>query len=123
MPYRDPHSIKAKNSAHRRGKKWRQGNKGKDYYKRKSKTQTRKRMRDIHILKDKFGGKCEVCGYNKNYSALAFHHKNEDTKNFHIGEYRRRSLNLEDVISEAAKCQLLCFNCHQEIHNPHQRRA
>lgn len=28
------------------------------------------------------GGKCECCGYNKNLSALEFHHINPDEKKF-----------------------------------------
>ena len=28
------------------------------------------------------GGKCEICGYNKNLSALEFHHKDPSEKEF-----------------------------------------
>ena len=30
----------------------------------------------------KRGGKCERCGYNANLSALEFHHKNPEEKEF-----------------------------------------
>lgn len=60
--------------------------------------------------------KCEICGYNKNYSALAFHH-NKGKKNFEINVAKSRSY--ESVKEEIKLCQLLCFNCHQEVHNPY----
>ena len=28
------------------------------------------------------GGRCELCGYNKNLAALEFHHKNPSEKEF-----------------------------------------
>ena len=31
-----------------------------------------------------FGGKCEVCGYNKNAAALHFHHKDPGAKSFKL---------------------------------------
>ena len=30
------------------------------------------------------GGKCEICGYNKNVSALEFHHIDSVTKDFKL---------------------------------------
>ena len=32
------------------------------------------------------GGKCEICGYNKNIAALHFHHKDPETKNFALSK-------------------------------------
>ena len=32
-----------------------------------------------------FGGKCMVCGYNRNIHALEFHHKDPITKEFNLG--------------------------------------
>jgi hypothetical protein len=60
------------------------------------------------------GGKCEKCGYNKNLSALDFHHKDETNKEFTLGENRRASI--EKQITEVEKCVLLCSNCHREEH-------
>jgi hypothetical protein len=62
------------------------------------------------------GGKCEICGYNKNLSALEFHHKNPDGKDFSIGN--SKTIILENLKSELDKCVLLCANCHRELHNP-----
>lgn len=42
------------------------------------------------------GGKCERCGYDKNLSALEFHHRNPEEKEFQIDErhFSNRSLEI-----------------------------
>ena len=62
------------------------------------------------------GGKCCICGYNKNLAALDFHHKNPLTKDFELSYYSRK--NWESIVLELDKCLLLCSNCHKELHNP-----
>ena len=63
------------------------------------------------------GGKCEKCGYNKNLSALEFHHRNPEEKKFQIDMRRCSNTNLETLKEELDKCELLCSNCHHEYHN------
>lgn len=63
------------------------------------------------------GGKCEVCGYNKNIAALEFHHKNPDQKDFQLDIRHFSNNSLEKLQVELDKCALLCANCHREIHN------
>jgi hypothetical protein len=65
-----------------------------------------------------FGGKCELCGYNKNIAAFDFHHKDPDTKNFEIKVQFLKYKNDDEILEEAKKCMLLCANCHRELHNP-----
>lgn len=69
----------------------------------------------ISILKDQNREyKCEICGYNKNSAALVFHHFT-DIKNFEISNSKTVS---EQILSEEIKlCQVLCQNCHHEVHN------
>ena len=64
------------------------------------------------------GGKCQICGYNKNISALEFHHRNPKEKYFtlDIRAFANKRLNLIKV--ELEKCDLLCSNCHKELHHP-----
>lgn len=62
------------------------------------------------------GNKCERCGYDKNITALEFHHLDPSTKKFTISDTHR---NWEELKKELDKCILLCANCHREIHNPH----
>lgn len=35
-------------------------------------------------LIEEMGGKCEICGYDKNISALEFHHKDPSQKSFQL---------------------------------------
>lgn len=64
------------------------------------------------------GGKCEKCGYNKNLAALVFHHIDPSKKLFELDARSLISKSIESIKKEAEKCQLLCSNCHQEIHHP-----
>lgn len=65
---------------------------------------------------DLFGGRCTKCGYNKNYSALEFHHVDAAQKEFAWNKLRQMAW--ESVIIELSKCILICANCHREHHNP-----
>ncbi len=59
------------------------------------------------------GGECIRCE-NKRSSVLALHH--HDGKEESINELFGRKARIEDIIAEAQKCQLLCENCHREVH-------
>lgn len=72
-----------------------------------------KRRKSKQKFLDYKGGKCEFCGYDKCPSALEFHHKNPDEKEFSIS--RKRSLSAE-VKKELDQCLLLCAVCHREEH-------
>ena len=62
------------------------------------------------------GGKCEICGYRRDISALEFHHLDESKKEFAIsGNGITRSW--EKTKREIDKCILVCANCHREIHS------
>lgn len=64
------------------------------------------------------GGKCERCGYDKNISALEFHHRDPKEKNFQIDIRKFSNSNLDSLQKELDKCELLCANCHRELHHP-----
>jgi len=66
------------------------------------------------ILKRERGNKCEACGYDKHTNCLDFHHKVPIDKKFGIAKSHTRSL--EEARAEAAKCILVCKNCHALIH-------
>jgi hypothetical protein len=59
------------------------------------------------------GGSCALCGYHRYVGALHFHHVDPSTKAFVLGGGATRSL--ERTRQEAAKCVLLCSNCHAEV--------
>jgi len=65
-------------------------------------------------LLDERGGRCERCGYDSCRAALQWHHVDPNEKEFGIGN--RRGLPIEQLRAETAKCQLLCANCHCEVH-------
>lgn len=74
----------------------------------------------IYHLKELKGGKCEICGYDKNFACLNLHHCKDKKFGFSDKETWNRST--EDIIAEVAKCKLLCGNCHQDLHHPHLRK-
>lgn len=55
---------------------------------------------------------CDNCGYVKCVAALDFHHRDPGTR-------KHKPINVRDP--EIKKCDLLCKNCHAELH--HQKRA
>ena len=70
--------------------------------------------RKIEAIKYK-GGHCINCGYSKYYGALEFHHRNPDEKEVDWAKLRLTSW--EKIKLELDKCDLLCANCHREIHS------
>lgn len=62
------------------------------------------------------GGKCEICGYNKCFRSLQFHHINPKDKLFGIGS-SGCTRSWAKVKNELDKCILVCSNCHGEIHD------
>lgn len=74
-----------------------------------------RRLNKLELIRYK-GGKCEQCGYNKPYvSVYHFHHINPEEKDFTVSKHINRSLN--SLKKEVDKCQLLCSNCHHELHD------
>lgn len=64
------------------------------------------------------GGKCIKCGYSRCVAALEFHHRDPGAKDFQLSKAPGQdSLPLSDTIrAELDKCDLVCANCHAEIH-------
>jgi len=63
------------------------------------------------------GGKCIICGYDKCPASMDFHHRTRFDKEFNISEMRFGYKVTEEVIQELDKCDLLCKNCHNEVHS------
>jgi 5-methylcytosine-specific restriction endonuclease McrA len=60
------------------------------------------------------GGSCRLCGYDRYVGALHFHHLDRVTKEFGISG-RGFTRSIAKMREEAAKCVLLCSNCHAEV--------
>lgn len=75
------------------------------------------RRREIkNQLVDYKGGACVICGYNKSFRSLHFHHLDPNEKDFTLGR-KWGKLGFNDMIKkELDKCILVCANCHGEIH-------
>lgn len=54
-----------------------------------------------------FGGKCQICGYNKYKECLEFHHLNSSEK-------KGKSF-IKEVLKNPEKFKLYCNRCHREV--------
>lgn len=69
-----------------------------------------KKIRAINIL----GGKCIKCN-DENIFHLCFHHREKEEKEEKI--QKMKTIRWSKILSEIKKCDLLCENCHQELHD------
>lgn len=74
----------------------------------------RRRRRLKEILVEEAGGACRLCGYRRCMAALQFHHLDPSKKAFHLS-VRGCTKGIAQLRREAAKCVLLCANCHAEV--------
>lgn len=77
-------------------------------------TMDRKRIYKERLV-EKFGNKCEKCGYDKCIGALEFHHVDPSTKDLNFKDIMRNA-SFEKMEKAVDGCILLCSNCHKEIH-------
>jgi transposase-like protein len=73
----------------------------------------RRRARVRATLIAEAGGRCVRCGYDEHPAALQFHHLDRATKAFTLCDGGTRSI--ARMREEAAKCILLCANCHAQV--------
>lgn len=80
-----------------------------------------KKVRHLRVkkIKDEIGGKCILCGYDKNYASLDFHHLRD--KKFPVNTSSMQKP-MELIEEEIKKCVLICRNCHNDIHYPHMSK-
>jgi hypothetical protein len=98
--------------------------KQKDHYHRvKAQTNTyhsqtlRSLKRKLQLIKQ-FGGGCRNCGYSVNVAALHFHHSDPTLKSMKLDMRVLSNRSWAAIVVEAGKCELLCSNCHAEVHHP-----
>ena len=80
----------------------------------RSEAVSRRRRKVKTILVEETGGRCSICGYDRNMRALHFHHLDPSHKRIEINA-KGVALSLETLRTEARKCVLLCSNCHAEV--------
>lgn len=81
---------------------------------RRERTNLNRKKKKSDLVK-LFGGKCELCGYEKCEEVLSFHHVSPEHKDFELSGKIHCSLAM--LVREAKKCVLLCANCHGEVEN------
>lgn len=84
-----------------------------------SKEKLNSKKRDLVLYK---GNKCEICNYHKNYAALCFHHLDPNEKEFQISKKENMRKDIGVLRLEVDKCQLLCHNCHCEVHKQYENK-
>jgi len=72
------------------------------------------RKRVKRQLVEEAGGACVACGYDNYQGALEFHHREPKAKAFGLSAHHV-TRSIETLRGEAAKCVLLCANCHAEV--------
>jgi transposase len=73
-----------------------------------------RRRKVKEILVREAGGRCALCGYDRYMGALQFHHLDPAEKSFGIA-HRGFTRGIAHARAEAAKCVLVCGNCHAEV--------
>ncbi len=73
-----------------------------------------RRRRVKKILVEEAGGRCQICGYDRYPGALEFHHLDPSQKKFALAQ-AGITKSIASARDEAAKCTLLCSNCHAEV--------
>ncbi len=58
--------------------------------------------------------KCKECGENR-YWVLDFHHRDPKEKDIEVSVLLRKG-NKTKILQEIEKCDVLCSNCHRDLH-------
>lgn len=84
---------------------------------RSERNKLRKKLFTQKASQEKIKRGCDICGYNKCGAALEWHH-NKDNKEYNPGDLLKEGTlpSYEKYQLEIQKCQLVCANCHREIH-------
>ena len=73
----------------------------------------RSRVREYLVSRKSLSG-CSICDEAR-ICCLVFNHRNPNNKSFNLSEGRDKAFRL--IVEEAAKCDILCANCHAAVHN------
>ena len=71
----------------------------------------------LEIIKLRGMDKCALCGYNRNFMVIEFHHKNPKEKEANVSRLMEQRPTPKRLVG-LDKCMALCANCHRELHHP-----
>lgn len=90
------------------------------YYKEKYKQKAYEKnitSRDkLRLLVESYKTKCSKCGEERKY-CLDFHHRDGEEKESAIAQIPYRHFSIERAKKEIEKCDIVCSNCHRELHH------
>ena len=69
----------------------------------------------IKKIKKITGNKCQICGYDKDFRVLDFHHLDPSKKKFNLTIRNLVNRKWSLVLEEIKKCIQVCCRCHREI--------
>lgn len=72
-------------------------------------------------LREQFGDACKRCGYNKSSRALHFHHLDPAEK--YVWSKGKHRVSLREVELHPERFELICANCHAELHDEMQESS
>ena len=75
-------------------------------------TYGQKKKKILEYMEKRGGAKCGNCGYDKYLGALCFHHRNPEEKD----PLWHKQMATQKLYKELDKCDILCMNCHAEVH-------
>ncbi len=76
-------------------------------------TKRQKRLAVVNAIKAERG--CMSCG-ESHPATLDFHHRDPMQKTLSVGTFVCRTTQIELILEEIAKCDVLCSNCHRKLH-------
>lgn len=79
------------------------------------KQQKLKKRKQAHVASVKSAIGCIECG-ETHPAVLDFHHRDPSTKTATVAELTLNNGSMARVLAEAAKCDVLCANCHRKHH-------
>jgi hypothetical protein len=90
-----------------------------EHFKKNIKSELETRRIYTNKQKDRYNNykktlSCNICKENRHY-VLDFHHTSND-KEHSIANMVTRGFTWDKILKEIKKCEVLCANCHREIH-------
>ena len=113
---RDGYQYKCKECEKKYQKEWYKKNKKRHIWNSAKNKKRRKKELRIFIKNIKKQSQCKLCGENCWY-CLVFHHRDENDKRFNISNVPNLGYGLNTIKQEMDKCDIVCVNCHKEIHH------